>query len=133
MNNIRPALSGGKEKAMRSRVFVNDKRKVVRVGLDHVAVDTDLKALALLSQCLCKHELTHPVNTVITVLDGKVVCLACAVNSFSRDGASRLDVTFALAKSRGVLLLRNELESKCANRVALLTAVATTRKVHCFE
>ena len=82
---FRSELSGRKEKAIQSRVFVDDKRKVVRVSLDHVTVDTNLKALTLLSQCLGKHELTHPVNTVITVLDRKVVCLACAVNSFSRD------------------------------------------------
>lgn len=118
---------------MQSRVFVDNKRKVVEDGLDHVAVDTNLKALTLLSQSLCKHELAHPVNTVIAVLDSKVVCLACAIDSLGGDCVAGLDVTLALTKSRGVLVLRNELESECAYWVTLLAAVATTRKVHCLK
>lgn len=77
------------KKTSHNHSVVKNKKKVIKKGskldsssLNHVTVDTDLKAISLLLQCFGQHELSHPVDALITALDGKVVSLASAVNTF---------------------------------------------------
>ena len=90
--------------------------------LDHVPVDADLEALALLFEGLGEHELAHPVNAVVAALDGEVVRLAGAVDGALEgavegpgqraraDGGAALALPEARAEPAAVRLLRNQLE-----------------------
>lgn len=47
-----------------------------KTGLDHVAIDVDFVAVALLLERLGEHEFAHPVDALVAALDGEMVRLA---------------------------------------------------------
>jgi len=98
--------------------------------LNHVTIAVDFIAISLLLQCFGEHQLSHPVDTLISALDSEVVrlCLCTSILAFTAvidHGAFPLPQFHALVDGSG-----NELESKSGLVFLVLTA---SRDIHRLE
>lgn len=113
-------------------VFLLVKKWCSGVHLDHVPVDADFKAIALLLEGFSQHELSHPIDAIVPILDGKMMGLPGAVHTLGRRAIGWVERAVPLAKARtGFLFLGDELKAKRRDGVALLPVVGNTHRFKC--
>ena len=111
MNRRASTKKNDQEEREREKIGIEGIFQALR-HLDHASIDADLEPFALLLESLGKHELAHPVDALLAVLDGKVMGLTSAVDTIGK--VASLDTVSLLEPAR-LLRRGHKLEGECSD------------------